>query len=129
MNTKQKFPVNWFRGSMIAGLLVSSFAIGAMIYEFVVNDNLNVQSLNQHLGYGLLLIYFSGRPMADERIRFLKYKAMVFGFLISFILVTVINYLITYPDGLQTGAISSYLFALMCIITSFICFYILKSRD
>ncbi|UZR95260.1 hypothetical protein [Chondrinema litorale] len=126
---KYQFPLTWFRGSFYLGIVFSVFAISAMIYEYFNNDEWNIQSLNGHLAYGLLFIYFSGKPMVDERIRYLKFKGLTTGFVISFILVNIFNYLYTYPDGNQQNAISSYLFALICLIISFVCFYVLKLKD
>ncbi len=121
--------VPWFRGSFYFGLIFSLLAIGAIIFEIAENGNWFVESLIGHLGMGLLFLFFSGRPMADERIRYLKFKALAIGFVFTCIAGTIINYLITYPDGNQAGVISSYWFALICILAAFISFAILRLRE
>lgn len=129
MKTNSQSSLKWFRGSFYFGLAFSLTAIGALIFEVVKNGNLFVESLIGHLGIGLLFIFFSGRPMADERIRYLKFKSLAVGFVFSCIAGTIANYIITYPDGNQEGAISSYWFALVCLLVAFISFAILRHKE
>jgi hypothetical protein len=129
MKTKSQSLLSWFRGSFYFGAAFSLLIIGAMIYEIIHNGNWNVESLNGQLSMGLMFIYFSGKPMVDERIRFLKFKGLTMSFVITLIVLNVFNYLYTYPDGLQENAISSYWFALICMIVAFLSFYILKSSE
>ncbi|MEO0333430.1 MAG: hypothetical protein AAF223_17385, partial [Bacteroidota bacterium] len=59
----------------------------------------------------------------------LKFKSLAIGFVITCISGTIFNYALTYPDGNQEDAISSYWFALVCLLIAFISFIILKSRE
>lgn len=129
MKTKSQSLLPWFRGSFYLGIVFSLFAIAALVFEVIENGNWFVESLIGHLGMGLLFLYFSGRPMADERIRYLKFKALAIGFVITCIAATIVNYLLTYPDGHQEEAVSSYWFALTCLATAFVSFVILKHRE
>lgn len=129
MKTNSQSLVSWFRGSFYFGLAFSLFAVGALIFEVVKNGNWFVESLIGHLAMGLLFLYFSGRPMADERIRYLKFKSLAVGFVFTCIAGTIANYLITYPDGNQEDAISSYWFALVCLLVAFMSFMILRSKE
>ena len=119
----------WFRTSFYLGFIFSSVALVLLVHEVVSNGNWFVESLMGHLGMGLLFMYFSGKPMVDERIQFLKFKGLAIGFVITCIGATITNYLITYPDGHQSGSISSYWFAVVCLLIAFITFIILKSRE
>ncbi|MEM8969792.1 MAG: hypothetical protein AAGE93_25460 [Bacteroidota bacterium] len=129
MKTNNQSLVPWFTGSFYFGIAFSLFAVIALIFEAVKNGNWFVESLVGHLGMGLLFLYFSGRPMIDERIRYLKFKSLAIGFVITCISGTIFNYALTYPDGNQEDAISSYWFALVCLLIAFISFIILKSRE
>ncbi len=102
---------------------------GFLIFEIVNNGNWFVESLLGQFGLGLLLIYFSGKPMIDERIRLLKFKGLAIGFVITCFSATIVNYIITYPDGNQKNGISSYWFVLICLLIAFISFGILKTRE
>ncbi len=121
--------VRILRTSLIIGVLLSLFALGAIAYEWIEHNRLGVQSLYGHLSLGLLFIYLSTPAMLDERIQFLKFKSLAIGFFIGLIGVNLLNYLVTYPDGYQTGAVSSYLFALICLVIAFITFFILQTRE
>ncbi len=129
MKTNSQSVVPWFRGSFYFGIAFSLFAIGALIFEVVKTGNWFVESLIGHLGLGLLFLFFSGRPMVDERIRYLKFKSLAVGFIFTCIAGTITNYLVTYPDGNQEGVISSYWFALVCLLVAFISFAILRSKE
>ncbi len=129
MKTNSQSLVPWFRGSFYFGVAFSLLALGTLVFEIVKNGNWFVESLIGHLGMGLLFLYFSGKPMVDERIRYLKLKGLVIGFVITCISATILNYIITYPDDSQENAISSYWFALICLLIAFISFGILKSRE
>lgn len=129
MKTNSQSLVSWFRGSFYLGLAFCVFAAGALLYEVIKHDDWFVESLIGHLSMGLLFIFFSGRPMVDERIRYLKFKSLAVGFVITCIGGALANYLITYPDGHQEGAISSYWFALVCLLVAFISFAILRSKE
>lgn len=118
-----------YRGSFYIGLALSLVAIGSFIFEVVKNGNWFVESLIGHLGIGLLILYFSGQPMADERIRYLKFKSLAIGFVFTCVAGTITNYITTYPDGNHEGAISSYWFALICLIVAFISFTVLSSKE
>ena len=128
MKTNDKSLISWFRGSFYFGIAFSLFGLGALIYEIVKNGNWP-ESVIGHIGIGLLFLYFSGRPMIDERIRFLKFKGLAIGFVLTTISASIINYVITFPDGNQESAFSSYWFALICLLVAFISFGILKSRE
>ncbi len=117
------------RTSLVIGLLLSLFALGAIAYEWIVHNRFGVQSLYGHLSIGLLFIYLSTPRMLDERIQFLKFKSLAIGFVIGLIGVNLLNYLITFPDGYQTEAISSYTFALICLVIAFITFFVLQTRE
>lgn len=119
----------WFRGSFYFGIAFSLLALSALVFEVVQNGKWFVESLIGHLGMGLLFLYFSGRPMVDERIRYLKFKSLAIAFVITCVAGTITNYIITYPDGNQEGAISSYWFALVCLLIAFISFSMLKARE
>ena len=130
MNMKkgnQSFAV-LFGTSFYLGLLFSVVALSLLFYE-AINGVWFVESLMGLLGMGLLFIYFSGKPMVDERIQFLKFKGLAIGFFFTCIASSIANYLITYPDGHQTGAVSSYWFAIVCLLIAFISFFILKGRE
>ena len=129
MKTNSQSLIPWFRGSFYFGIAFSLFALGALVFEIVKNGNWFVESLIGHLGMGLLFLYFSGRPMIDERIRYLKFKGLAMGFVFTCISGTILNYIITYPDGNQENAISSYWFALISLLVAFISFGILKYRE
>ncbi|MEM1134319.1 MAG: hypothetical protein AAGI07_00670 [Bacteroidota bacterium] len=129
MKTYSQSLVSWFRGSFYFGLAFSLLAIGALIFEAVKNGNWFVESLIGHLGMGLLFLYFSGKPMADERIRYLKFKSLAIGFAFTCITGTITNYIITYPDGNQVNAVSSYWFALVCLLVAFISFTVLRFKE
>lgn len=129
MKTNSRSLIPLFRGSFYFGVAFSLLAAGALVFEIVRNGNWFVESLMGHLGMGLLFLYFSGRPMIDERIRYLKFKGLAIGFVITCISGTILNYVITYPDGNHENAISSYWFALMCLLIAFISFGILKFRE
>lgn len=129
MKVNSQSLIPWFRGSFYFGIAFSIFAVGALLFEIIINGNWFVESLIGHLGMGLLFLYFSGRPMIDERIRFLKFKGLAIGFVITCISATILNYITTYPDGNQENAISSYWFTLICLLIAFISFRILKSRE
>ncbi|MGK2862816.1 MAG: hypothetical protein ACSLE0_12850 [Chitinophagaceae bacterium] len=119
----------WFRGSFYFGIAFSLLAAGAMVFEIIKNGNWFVESLIGHLGMGLLFLYFSGKPMIDERIRYMKFKGLAIGFVITCISTDITNYIITYPDGQQQSSISSNWFALICLLIAFISFGILKYRE
>lgn len=125
----QSKSATFFKTSFFIGLALTAIATGAIVYEYITYERPGVQSLYGTLAIGLLFIYFSGRPMLDERIQFLKFKSLAIAFFIGLILVNLLNYLITYPDGNQTNSISSYLFALICLVLSFIIFFILQKRE
>lgn len=129
MKSKSQSLLPWFNVSFYLGVTLSMLTGGFLIFEIVNNGNWFVESLLGQFGLGLLLIYFSGKPMVDERIRYLKFKGLAIGFVITSILGTVVNYLITYPDGLQENGVSSYWFVLSCLIIAFISFAILKFRE
>ncbi len=129
MKTNSQSLIPWFKGSFYFGITFSLLALAALVFEIVKNGNWFVESLIGHLGMGLLFLYFSGKPMIDERIRFLKFKGLTIGFFITSISVTILNYFITYPDGNQANAISSYWFAMICLLIAFVSFRILKSRE
>lgn len=129
MKTNNQYALSWFRTSLYLGIALAVFASGALIYEALNNNHWFVESLLGQLGIGLLMIYFSGQPMVDERIRYLKFKALTIAFVISALSGTIYNYLSTYPDGMQVNAISSYWFVLTCLLISFITFEILKIRE
>ncbi|GAA3634483.1 hypothetical protein [Flavivirga jejuensis] len=130
MKTNRQSLVSWFiRGNFYLGLAFILLAIGALIFEVVKNGNWFVESLIGLLGMGLLFLFFSGRPMADERIRYLKFKSLAIGFVFTCIAGTITNYITTYPDGNQDGAISSYWFTLVCLLVAFISFTILKFKE
>lgn len=129
MKTNSQSLVPWFRGGFYFGLGFCLLAIGSLIFEVVKNGNWFVESLVGHLGMGLLFLYFSGRPMVDERIRYLKFKSLAIGFVFTCIAGTLANYFITYPDGHQEGSISSYWFALVCLLVAYISFAILRSKE
>ncbi|MDO5969015.1 hypothetical protein Q4Q35_04270 [Flavivirga aquimarina] len=119
----------WFKGNFYLGLALSLLALTTLIFEIVKNGNWFVESLIGHLGMGLLFLYFSGKPMVDERIRYLKLKGLAIGFVITSISASILNYIITYPDGTQSNGISSYWFTLTCLLIAFISFGILKSKE
>ncbi|MFC3974506.1 hypothetical protein [Maribacter confluentis] len=129
MKTNSQLLLPWFRGSFYFGIAFSLLALGSLVFEIVVNGNWFVESLIGHLGIGLLFLYFSGKPMVDERIRYLKFKGLAIGFVITSISGTILNYLITYPDSHQENGISSYWFALSCLVIAFGSFTILKFRE
>ena len=129
MKTNSQSLVPWFRGGFYFGVAFSLLALSALIFEIVKNGDWFVESLIGHLGMGLLFLYFSGKPMVDERIRYLKFKGLAIGFVFTCISATILNYIITYPDGNQENAISSYWFALICLLIAFISFGILKYRE
>lgn len=129
MNSNNHSVAPWFKGSFYFGIAFSLLAIGSLIFEIVKNGNWFVESLLGHLGMGLLFLYFSGRPMADERIRYLKFKSLSIAFVITAVLGNLANYLVTYPDGHQNGGFSSYWSVLVCMVLAFVGFGILKSRE
>ena len=129
MTSKNKTLLPWFSTSFYVGIGISVLALGFILYEIVQNEQWVVESLLGQLGIGLLLIYFSGKPMVDERIRFLKFKALAFAFAITSIISMIANYLVTYPDGNQENGFSSYWFILVCLILSFGSFQILKTKE
>lgn len=129
MKTNSQSLLPWFKGSFYFGIAFFLLALGTLVFEIVKNGNWFTESLIGHLGMGLLFLYFSGKPMIDERIRYLKFKGLVTGFVITCISGTIINYIITYPDGNQENVVSSYWFVLMCLLIAFISFGILKSKE
>ncbi|GAB2778428.1 hypothetical protein GCM10027275_22270 [Rhabdobacter roseus] len=129
MKTNSQSLISWFRGSFYVGMVFTLFALGALVFEIIKHGNWFVESLVGHLALGLLFLYFSGKPMIDERIRYLKFKALTLGFVITCLAGSIINYLVTYPDGNQEKAVSSYWFALVCLLIAFISFGVLKSRE
>lgn len=129
MKTTTPSLIPWFRGSFYFGMAFSLFATGALIFEIVKNGNGLVESLIGHLGISLLLLFFSGKPMVDERIRILKFKALTMAFVITCLLGSMVNYIFTYPDAHQEQALSSYWFALICLLIAFVCYGILKHRE
>ena len=129
MKTNNQSLIPWFNFSFFLGIVLSLIAGGLLIFEVVKNGNWFVESLLGQLGIGLLLIYFSGKPMVDERIRFLKFKGLAIGFIITCISSTLINYILTYPDGQQVNSISSYWFTLFCLIIAFVSFGVLKYKE
>lgn len=129
MNPSQQSLVPWFRGSFYIGLFLLAIAGGALALEMVRSGNWYVESLIGQLGIGLLFLYFSGRPMIDERIRLLKFKALASAFAFTALAGTLANYLITYPDGNQSGGLSSYTFVLVCLVLAFAVFYYLSARE
>ena len=129
MKTKNQSLLTWFRGSFFVGIAFSVLAVGIMILEVMNDGNWYVESLVGLLGMGLLCLYFSGKPMVDERIRFLKFKALSIAFVITVIAGMIINYIVTYPDGHQDNAVSSYWFALACLLVAFVSFTILKHNE
>ena len=129
MKPNNEFLISWFRGSFYFGIAFSLFALFGLLFEGIKNENWFVESLIGHLGMGLLFLFFSGRPMVDERIRYLKFKSLAIGFVTTSVLAYIVNYITTYPDGNQDGAASSYLFMLVCLLISFVSFTVLKSRE
>lgn len=129
MKKNNQYLIFGFKGSFYLGIAFCLFALGALAFEFLKNGNWYVESLNGHLVVGLLFIYFSGKPMIDERIQFLRFKALSLSFLATCVIATILNYILTYSDGNQENAISSYWFALMCLLIAFVIFRILKSRE
>ena len=129
MTSKNKTLHPWFSTSFYVGVGISILALVFIIYEIIQNKQWIVESLLGQLGIGLLLIYFSGKPMIDERIRFLKFKALAFAFAITSIISTIANYLVTYPDGSQENGFSSYWFVLVCLLLAFGSFQILKIKE
>lgn len=129
MKSKSQSLLPWFNVSFYLGITLSLLTVGVLIFEIVKNGNWFVESLLGQLGMGLLLTYFSGKPMVDERIRFLKFKGIAIGFVITCISATIVNYFVTYPDGNQENGISSYWFALTCLLIAFISFEILKFKE
>ena len=125
----RQFTASLFRFNLPIGIAISMFALGAMLYELVKNGLFPVESLLGHLGLGLLFIYFSGKPMADERIQLLKFKSLAISFMASAIVFNLANYLITYPDPNQNNPVSSYTFVLLCMILTYIIFFILLRRE
>ena len=129
MTTRQPYLISWFSGSFYFGIFLMVVAVGAAVYEQVAHGSWYVESLIACFALGCLFLYFSGKPMIDERVRFLKFKALAFGFVAVSILFSWLNYALTYPNGRQTDALSSNCFAVACLLTAFGCYHILKRRE
>ncbi len=128
MPANNRLLVPFFSGSLYIGLFLIVLALGALAYEWTTHGVWYRESLVGMLGLGLLFLFFSGRPMVDERTRFLKFQALAYAFVIVTILAQLANYLVTYPDGMQEGAMSSYFFVAACLGLAFLCFRILSAR-
>ncbi|PPK84546.1 hypothetical protein CLV84_3707 [Neolewinella xylanilytica] len=129
MTTRHPYLISWFSGSFYFGIFLMVMAAGAAVREQLINGSWYVESLLATFAMGLLFLYFSGKPMIDERIRLLKFKALASGFVVSSILFSILNYLVTYPDGRQTDALSSNCFAIACLSVAFFAYQILKQRE
>ncbi|PPK88374.1 hypothetical protein CLV84_1341 [Neolewinella xylanilytica] len=128
MHPKQRYLVPFFSGSFYIGIALILLALGALGYEWTSNGVWYRESLIGTLGMGLLFLFFSGRPMVDERTRFLKFQALAYAFVITTVVGSLVNYLITYPDGMHQEAFSSYFFVFGCLLLAFICYRILSVR-
>ena len=129
MTTRHPYLLSWFSGSFYFGIFLMVLALGAAVREQLINGSWYVESLLASFAMGLLFLYFSGKPMIDERVRFLKFKALAFGFVASSILFSALNYALTYPDGRQTDSLSSNCFAIVCLLAAFLCYQLLKHRE
>ena len=129
MTTRYPYLISWFSGSFYFGILLMALAVGASVYEEVVNGSWYVESLLACFAMGLLFLFFSGRPMIDERVRLLKLKALAYGFVATTILFSLLNYLVTYPDGRQADSLSSNCFVIGCLACALLGYQILKQRE
>jgi hypothetical protein len=121
----------WMRS--IAWILIVVWAPFSFIRKYWLFDLVDIEMLLQPVSIALVILFFSKEKIDDERIHYLKFRALAFavlnGLLISWLITKFIynwNYSVTED---LVNPISASLFLIVTIIMAYARLFYLKSRN
>ncbi len=117
----------------IFGLLIILAGIGIFIYRISKFDILDLTGVSFPLAMGLVFIFFSKEKDFDERIAFLKFKALAVAVPIAAAIVMAINYSQNFQNySIETDSwfsISAFEYLSITLLIAMGWFYYLKYKE
>lgn len=117
-----------------AGIFAIALGIGAYFYKLQVTGISDWVGASKLIAFGCILFFFSKGKQVDERIFQLKFYAIAFSFLLSFVIMDLFNYLVlnfsTYDfDTDAWSSVTAYDFIITCMVMAIITYHIMRYRD
>ena len=117
----------------VLGAFFLLFALGGFFYRISQYDVFDLAGASFPFAMGLMLIFFSREKMVDERIAYLKFKALATAIPIAGLITMLINYRFNYAGySIQTDSwfsISAFEFLSIALLLAIGNFYWLQHKE